>query len=109
MAKVLYNMAVVTGSYVDSTGATKKKYQTIGVVFEGEGGSQFAVMDRSFNPAGVPYDPSKGNSVVVSLFPPRDQTFGPYAGKQSGGGKPGGKDLAGEIPEESVFKGDIPF
>lgn len=108
MPKVLYNMVVVTGTYTDATGATKKKYQTIGVVLEGNGGSQFALMDRTFNPAGVPHDPAKGNSIMVSFYPPESNSG--LAGREYAGPKPGSKPLDSPPPgaTDEIFN-EIPF
>lgn len=69
MAKKLYDLAVKVGSYVDNTGKEKNRYQNLGVVLEGKDGP-FLLLNRYFNPAGVPCDPSK-DSIIVSMFKPR--------------------------------------
>jgi len=69
MAKKLYDLAVKVGSYVDRDGKEKNRYQNLGVVLEGKDGP-FLLLNRYFNPAGVPCDPSK-DSILVSMFKPR--------------------------------------
>ena len=80
MAKKIYDLSVVTGTYQDG-GQTKNRYQTIGAMMEKEGGGKFLLIERSFNPAGCPHDPAKGNSIIVSMFEPkaRDSTSGSHS------------------------------
>jgi|DEB0MinimDraft_4_1074332.scaffolds.fasta_scaffold16263_7 hypothetical protein len=70
MAKKLYDISVVNGSYTDVEGNKKNRYTNIGVIMETDDGNSFALIDRSANLAGFPYDESKGNSIVASLFKP---------------------------------------
>lgn len=70
MAKKLYDIAVASGSYTDVEGNKKNRYATIGVVMQGDDGNAFAILERNANLAGFPYDATKGNSVVASLFKP---------------------------------------
>lgn len=70
MAKKLYDIAVANGSYTDVEGNKKNRYANIGVVMQSEDGNAFALIDRSANLAGFPYDESKGNSIIASLFKP---------------------------------------
>ena len=68
-SKLAYDMVVSTGSYKDGSGATKKKWLTIGKVFASDRG-YFAILDRHINLAGLP--PSdKGDGVMVSFFEPK--------------------------------------
>lgn len=66
MVKKLYDAAVKVGSYVDNSGREKGRYQNVGVVLEGKYGP-YLLMNRYFNPAGVPCNPDK-DSIIVSLF-----------------------------------------
>ena len=70
MAKKLYDIAVANGSYTDVEGNKKNRYANIGVVMQSDDGNAFALIDRSANLAGFPYDESKGNSIIASLFKP---------------------------------------
>ena len=67
--KKVYDLAVKTGTY-QKNGETKGRYQNIGSVMEGDNG-QFIILDRTFNPAGVP-NPDNKSSVIVSMFAPRE-------------------------------------
>ena len=96
--KKVYDLAVKTGSYTNKNGETKGRYQNIGSVMEGDNG-QFIILDRTFNPAGVP-NPDNKSSVIVSMFAPREE--GQNGGKASG--QPSFGDCAPADPS-----GDIPF
>lgn len=71
MAKT-YNLSVATGKYRNAAGEEKTNWKNIGGIFEGENGN-YILMDRTFNPAGVP-DLDKngayrgGDSVLISIF-----------------------------------------
>jgi hypothetical protein len=78
-SKKLYDLAVKTGEYKDSTGAPKGRWQNIGAVMQSDDGSKFIMMAKWFNPAGVPDLSGKGatsESILVSLFPPKDRENG---------------------------------
>jgi len=75
MAK-LYDVAVKTGSYTDKSGATKGRYENIGVMMEGDNGP-YLMLKRTFNPAGVPGNADRDN-IICSLFKPsNDQASRP--------------------------------
>lgn len=65
-----YDLAVKTGSY-QAGGETKNRYQNIGAVMEGDNGL-FVVLNRHFNPAGVPFKEGS-DQILVSCFEPRQQ------------------------------------
>lgn len=62
------DLAVVTGTYTKN-GVQKNRYKTIGVILENDKG-QFMFLDRSFNPAGVPFKEGT-DSVLISIFDPK--------------------------------------
>lgn len=66
-----YDLAVKVGSYTDRDGKEKNKWQNIGVVLDGKYGP-YILLNRSFNPAGVPCDPSS-DVISVSMFEPKGQ------------------------------------
>lgn len=66
--KKVKDLAVVTGTYTKD-GQTKNKYKTVGAMVENDKG-QFLFLDRSFNPAGVPFKEGS-ESIIISLFDPR--------------------------------------
>ena len=94
-ARKIHDLAVVVGQY-QKDGQTKNRYQNIGVMMETEQGGRFLLMDRSFNPAGVPYDATRGNQIMVSLF---DDS--PRQGQQGGQRNPAQNNTAQDD--------DIPF
>ena len=67
-----YDLAVKTGSY-EKDGQTKNKWLNIGVVLEGMHGP-YLLLNRHFNPAGIPCDPTK-DVIPVSMFEPKDRGF----------------------------------
>ncbi len=76
MAKKLYDLAVKTGEYKDSTGAAKGRWQNIGAVMQSDDGSKFIMLAKWFNPAGVPDLSGKNatsESILLSMFPPKDK------------------------------------
>ena len=69
------DVAVATGTYQDSSGATKNRYANVGVMMQGDDGNSFILLDRHFNPAGVPFK-AGGDKVLLSLFEPREESSG---------------------------------
>lgn len=108
MAKKVYDLVVKTGTYEDHEGSEKGRYKTVGAVMQNDDGGKFIMLDRIFNPAGVP-NPNDRDTVILSMFEPRerDGSGGGEApakkatGKGSGGGARKGKGAADgddEIP-----------
>lgn len=87
-----YDIAVKVGSYVDSTGQKKNRYQNIGAVMQGDSGP-FILLDPLINLAAVPREDGK-DRVMCSLFEPRDEKG---QRPQQGKGKP------------SISDDDVPF
>jgi hypothetical protein len=72
MARKLFDLAVKTGEYTTATGETKGRWQNVGAVFEGDKGGQFVMLNRWFNPAGVPDLSGRGgDSILLSCFEPK--------------------------------------
>ena len=102
MAKKKYDLAVKVGEY-EKDGQTKNRYQNIGAVIGGDNGP-YILMDRHFNPAGLP-NPDNRNSIIVSLFEPRERESGGGGGQQRQSSQQG-QDNGGGGQE---FSDDIPF
>lgn len=66
MAQKLFDLVVKVGEYQNQQGETKARYENIGTVMQGDNG-MFAIMKRTFNPAGVP-NPDGKDSIIVSMF-----------------------------------------
>jgi len=69
MAKKKYDLVVKVGSY-QSGGESKNRYINIGVMMEKDDGSTFILLERTFNPAGVP-NPDNKENFIVSMFEPK--------------------------------------
>jgi hypothetical protein len=72
MASKKYDLCVVTGEYQNRDGETKKQYKNIGCIMQNDNG-HYMILDRTFNPAGLP-NPDDRSSILVSLFEPRDDS-----------------------------------
>lgn len=70
MARKRYDAVVKTGEYTDrNTGETKSRWLNVGAVLQTDNG-HCLLLDRTFNPAGLP-DPENRGTVMVSLFEPK--------------------------------------
>lgn len=82
MAK-LYDICAATREYTDQNGQTKRKYENIGAVMQGNEGGQYILLARWFNPAGiVEADRAPGESIMLSCFAPNDSGQRPQAPQQ---------------------------
>jgi hypothetical protein len=61
-----HDLAVKVGTY-QKGGDTKNRYQNVGMVMTDDKGGKMYLLNRTFNPAGVPCDPDK-DSIVLSVF-----------------------------------------
>jgi hypothetical protein len=68
--KKLYDLAVKVGSYTDHEGNDKGRYVNAGSIMEKDDGGRFILLNRTFNPAGVPNSDNK-DSVIISMFSPK--------------------------------------
>lgn len=66
-ANKMYDLAVKVGTYTKD-GETKNRYQNVGVVIDGPHGP-YMLLNRYFNPAGVPGENDR-DSILVSMFKP---------------------------------------
>lgn len=64
--KKLYDLAVKTGTY-EKDGETKNRYENVGSVMEKDDGGRLILLNRTFNPAGVP-NPDNRSNVILSMF-----------------------------------------
>ena len=62
-----YDIVATVGTYTKN-GEIKKKYKNVGVVMVKEG-DPFILLDKTFNPAGMPGDK---DTVLLSLFTPKE-------------------------------------
>ena len=66
-AQKKYDLVVVTGEYTTRDGNSKKTYETVGALFEGDKGP-YLMIKRTFNFAALAADK---DSVLVSCYEPR--------------------------------------
>lgn len=98
-----YDIVATVGSY-EAGGETKKRYQNVGAVIEGDNGP-YILLSRTFNPAGVPGQEGR-ESVLLSLFEPRQEASSkPSAAKVQGASRERPKPAQDENP----FDDSIPF
>ncbi len=70
MAKKAYDVCVVVGEY-QKDGETKPIWLNVGVIMKKDDGKPFMLLDRTFNPAGVPVNEDNQRSVLLNLFVPK--------------------------------------
>lgn len=83
MATKLYDLAVKIGSYKDRSGQEKGQWQRVGAVMQNDDGGKFIMLERWFNPAGVP-NPDNRSNLLLSMFEPRQ--YDDDGGQQRGNG-----------------------
>lgn len=106
-AKKTHDLKVKVGEYTDSAGAKKGRWLTVGRVMTGDDGSEFWLLDKTFNPAGVSDLNGKGaDSVLISKFEPRAmQGLGEHQQAKSNGYAPQSVSNA----KLADFPDDLPF
>lgn len=70
--KKTHDLSVKKSSYTDKSGATKHRWLNIGALMEDDKGGKFIMLDRTFNPAGVPFKDGS-ESILVSMFEAKAQ------------------------------------
>lgn len=71
MASKLFDLKVKTGEYTNNAGEKKGRYITVGRIMQADDGKEYIMLDRTFNPAGVPdLSGHGGDSILISKFEP---------------------------------------
>lgn len=66
------DLAVKVGEYNDrQTGQAKARWHNVGALMEDDNGGQYIMLDRYFNPAGVP-NPDNRGTILLSMFDQRE-------------------------------------
>ncbi len=65
--KKIKNLSVALSKYTDRNGVEKTNWLNIGAIFQKDDGGKFMVINRTFNPAGVP-NPENKDSLIVGMF-----------------------------------------
>jgi len=92
----LKDIVAAVATYTDRNGNEKKQWKNIGKLLRNDNG-EFMVLDRTFNPAGMPGD----GDVFLSMFDPK-----PRDGQQSNAGATGNYDAP---PNRDLDSDSIPF
>ena len=100
MPRKIKDLAVKTGSYTERNGQEKGRWQNIGSVLQLDDGGKVILLNRYFNPAGVPF---KENSdvIMVSMFDPKE--------KDGNGGFVPASPAPVAAPAKVNYEDDIPF
>jgi hypothetical protein len=69
--KKIYDLAVKTGEYTNGQGETKGRYLNVGAIMQKDDGGKFIMLERTFNPAGVP-NPENRSNLLLSMFPAKE-------------------------------------
>lgn len=75
MAKKIYEVVAKTREWTNQNGEKKGNWLNVGAIWENDDGDPWLVLNRHFNPAGLPHDPER-DTVSLSLFKPRPQEPG---------------------------------
>jgi hypothetical protein len=67
MAKKIKNLCVATGKWTGSDGVEHTNWKTIGSIIQKDDNGKFMLLDRTFNPAGIPNHENK-DTIIVSMF-----------------------------------------
>lgn len=105
MAK-LYDLAVKVGTYPGRDGQPKAKWKNIGSIVETKDGGKVILIDRTFNPAGVPCEPDR-DSIMISMFAPKEQ--GTSAPERAPAAQPAAKPAPSGNSGFADMDDDIPF
>ena len=75
MSKKIKDLAVALSKWTDRDGNEKTNWVNIGCIMEKDDGGKFMIMNRTFNPAGVP-NPENRDTLIVSMFDvkPKDES-----------------------------------
>ena len=107
------DLVVKVGSYTDrNSGQEKGRFETVGAIMQGDDGSMFVMLRRTFNPAGVPGQDARESLLISAYDPkPRDGSQQGVGGRDSGygGGASGGGGSAPSGGGRSAFDDEIPF
>ena len=75
--KKTHDLACKVGTY-EKNGETKGRYVNVGLVLHDDDGKSMILLNRTFNPAGVP-NPDNKDTVIISKFEVKDKQAAPVA------------------------------
>lgn len=105
MPKKIKDLMVKVDEYTNSKGEKKARWQNVGAEMESDDGSKYLLLERWFNPAGVPDLSGKGaKSIMLWRFDVKDRAGDNH---QSGSSAP--PVAGGGQQAKDNFNDDIPF
>lgn len=69
--KKIKDLAVKVSEYTNRNGEKKGNWVNVGAIMQGDDGSMFVSIERTFNPAGVPFKEGR-STIAISAFDPKD-------------------------------------
>ena len=78
-SKPIKDAVVILGKYVDSTGKERVRSQNVGILMQKDDGGTFLMLNRTFNPAGVPVDGEYNSNVIISFYDPKPRENAPQS------------------------------
>lgn len=91
-----YDIVAIVGTY-QKDGEAKSKFKNVGAMMEKDG-KPFLLLDRTFNPAGVPFQEGR-DTILLSLYTPKEKDGDYNQGLQQSSVKASNhSDLDDEIP-----------
>ena len=97
MSKKIKDLAVATGKYTNSNGDEKTNWLNVGAIIEKDDGGKFMILERTFNPAGVP-NPDNRSTLIVSMFDVKKKESASDSGSVDTAGKGDNPFSDSEIP-----------
>jgi len=98
-----HDLAVKVGNYQDKEGKTKNRYKNVGYVLTADDGGKMRFIDRTFNPAGCPFNKPDDDSVLVYEFEIKSNNT-PAPGAPADNGPPASVDSG-----PPAYPDDIPY
>ena len=74
MSQKKFDLMYIGGRYTES-GEEKAVWKKAGALFKGDNGKDFILLDRAFNPAGVPMQKIGEENVMISLVEPKTRKY----------------------------------
>lgn len=99
--KKVYDLTVKTGEWTNHEGQTKGRYLNVGSIMLKDDGGKFIMLNRTFNPAGVPNTGDR-DSIILSMFKVEEK-------EQQQQQAPQQQDKPAYTPPASTDNEDIPF
>lgn len=101
------DLSVKVRSYKNASGEEKHVYKTIGAIFENKDGGKFMMLDRSFNPAGVPFKEGS-DMIMVGMYDVKDAGGAETTGQAAPMAPPKKPAASSPAPDFDDFE-NIPF